>query len=87
MIDVQLILSIRVYGLYGRANWIAGLLAVLFLAATAGELYIVIKLSLNAVSVPLPFSNITICESTLDVVFRLYLGLFVSFAELQENSD
>ncbi|KAF4586878.1 hypothetical protein EYR40_010895 [Pleurotus pulmonarius] len=80
IIPVQLILSLRVYGLYNRAKWIAGFLAVLILASSAAELYVVIKLSPEMTRIALPFSDIIACEPTPGAVSHLYLGLIPAIA-------
>ncbi|KAJ8693583.1 hypothetical protein PTI98_008564 [Pleurotus ostreatus] len=80
IIPIQLILFLRVYGLYNNAKWIVGFLAVLFLASMAGELYVVIKLSPGMTRIVLPFSNIVLCQPNSGAVSYLYLGLIPAIA-------
>ncbi len=72
--SVQLILFLRVYGIYNRAKWIVGFFTVLLLAAMIAQLYIVIKLSPEVTPIPLPFLHIVACQPTPGAVTHLYLG-------------
>ncbi|KAF4586875.1 hypothetical protein EYR40_010892 [Pleurotus pulmonarius] len=72
--SVQLILSLRVYGVYNRATWIIRFFTVLLLAAMVAQLYIVVKLSPEVTPIVLPFLHIVACQPTPGAVTHLYLG-------------
>ncbi|KAJ8507256.1 hypothetical protein ONZ45_g10359 [Pleurotus djamor] len=59
---VHLILAFRIYGLYGRNQWILYLLAALLLGTLAGEIYTASALAPNFSRIPLPFmANQFVC--------------------------
>ncbi|KAJ8507422.1 hypothetical protein ONZ45_g10212 [Pleurotus djamor] len=76
--SVNLILSLRIYGLYGRARWVAILLGTILSATTAVQAYIVAQFSPDFILIPLPFSkNIVACDpiSTAHLYLALIPGL------------
>lgn len=78
IIPIQLILSLRIYGIYNHAKWMLWILTAMFLASAAAQLYIVIRLSPDVTRIAMPFSNIT-CEPTPGAAFRLHIGPCVYF--------
>ncbi|KAJ8514997.1 hypothetical protein ONZ45_g7519 [Pleurotus djamor] len=75
---VDLIISLRIYGLYNRARWVATLLGIMLLGTIAGQAYIVAVFSPDFILTPLPFSkNIVVCNpiSTDHLYLALLPGL------------
>ncbi|KAJ8472464.1 hypothetical protein ONZ45_g16641 [Pleurotus djamor] len=73
---VHLILAFRIYGLYGRNQWIMYFLAALLLGTLAGEIYTASALAPNFSRIPLPFmANQFVCLPIETVDTSLFLSV------------
>ncbi|KAJ8507419.1 hypothetical protein ONZ45_g10214 [Pleurotus djamor] len=75
---INLILSLRIYGLYGRVRWVFVLLGFMIVGTVAVQAYAVAVLSPNFTLIPLPFSkNVVVCTpSSMDhLILALIPGL------------
>ncbi|KAJ8514282.1 hypothetical protein ONZ45_g8180 [Pleurotus djamor] len=59
IVTVNMIMALRIYGLYGQTNWIVVVLAVMLLSTTAVQISLVIAYAPRAISALLPFSTNT----------------------------
>ncbi|KAJ8502959.1 hypothetical protein ONZ45_g11282 [Pleurotus djamor] len=70
IVPINSILSLRIYGLYGRPRWLAILLGTMLLAAAAIQMYIIARFEF--VLVPMPFLEYASCFPALT---HLYLAM------------
>ncbi|KAJ8514267.1 hypothetical protein ONZ45_g8172 [Pleurotus djamor] len=78
MFPLNLILSLRIYALYGRPRWIAILLGTMLAASVAVQIYVVARFSPEFKFIHLPESNIMSCDPTSTQ--KIYLALIPAIA-------